>query len=67
MSNKTRIVFTGYVADELMAAGEKFLHARPDLKDTNRNVFVFKNSESFDANLRAAIVLQLEEQGKEIY
>jgi len=67
MESSKKVVFTSAVADELIENGEKLLHVRPDLKDTSRNVFVFANSETFETSLRAAIVLQLMEQGKEIY
>ena len=62
-----RIVFTGGVCDTLIELGEKFMHIRPDLKDSTKNIFVFKDSPTFAANLREAIVRQLKEQGKEIY
>lgn len=63
----SRIVFTGFVADELIAAGEQLLHIRPDLKDITRNVFVFKDSVTFQDSFNTAVQLQLTEQGKEIY
>ena len=59
MRHRTKIVFTSYVADLLIEWGEEFLHIRKDLKMPDKNVFVFKNSDSFDQNLEAAIELQI--------
>ena len=57
---RTRIVYTSFVADLLMEWGEEFLHLRQDLKYPDKNVFVFRNSESFDESLEAAIKIQVE-------
>lgn len=58
--HKTRIIYTSFVADLLIEWGEKFLHIRPDFKDPQKNVFVFKNSPTFTEKLSEAIKKQYE-------
>jgi len=62
-----RVVYTNYVADLLIDWGETFSHIRPDLKYPERNVFVFKNSESFESNLQRAIKIQVKSKGLKVY
>ncbi len=64
---RTKVVYTSYVADSLIEKGEAFLHIRPDLKNPNVNIFIFKNSETFESNIKSAIQEQLVAQGKEVY
>lgn len=49
-SKKRHYIFKSEIADELTIKGEKLLLVRPDLKDKNRSVFVFADSESFNKN-----------------
>ena len=56
---KNKIVFTSYVCDLLLQNGETLAHIRPDLKNPHKNVFVFKDSPTFDSNFRAAILVQV--------
>ena len=62
--SKLKIVFTGFMADKLMAMGEKFSHSRPDLKNPSKNVFVFYNSETFAENMNKIIKEDLESKGQ---
>lgn len=64
--HKTKIVYTNFVADWLIGKGEEFLYIRPDLKYPDRNVFVFKNSDSFDSNFKLAVEDQLRSKGLQI-
>lgn len=61
--HQTKIVYTNFVADWLIREGEEFLYVRQDLKYPDRNVFVFKNSSSFDGNFRLAVEEQLRSKG----
>lgn len=66
MKQNYKIVFTAFLADYLVECGEKFIHIREDLKYPGKQVFVFKNSKTFEENFKEGIIKQLESQGKEI-
>lgn len=53
-STKTTIVYTARVADFLIAKGEKLLGVRPDLKNPDKNVFVFEKSPTMGEHLQEA-------------
>lgn len=59
MEPRTKVVFTSYVADLLLLDGEELIAVRADLKYPEKNVFVFRNSETFSENMNKAILEQV--------
>lgn len=51
---RTTVVYTSKVADFLLMKGEELITVRPDLKNPDHNVFVFKSSETMGQHLQEA-------------
>lgn len=62
---KTSVVYSEYVADELLYRGEELLFTRPNLKMKDRDVFIFRTTETFSDNLHE-IVEQLQQYRKNL-
>ena len=46
------VVFNKQVAAKLMLAGEELLFVRKDVKEPNKNVYVFRSSKTIQRNIR---------------
>lgn len=49
------LVYNPYITGALIQRGEELLYTRPNLKEPNKQVFVFANSGTMAANLEKVI------------
>lgn len=54
MNKRTYIIFSSFVADYLVECGEKLINVRPDLKNPEKQIFVFLNQENTHSNVLKA-------------